>query len=78
MKLIWYGVPTVCIVFFFWIIMHDIDKMVLREKNNKFHAMLLGCTYLAPVPEINNVLYFDCLGKVQLVKEIDWIKGEYK
>lgn len=78
MKIVWYGIPTVLIVLFFWSTITGIDEMVLREKNNKFHAMLLGCTYLAPVPDIEDVLYFACGDKIELHKEIDWIKGEYK
>ena len=79
MKLVWYGIPTVLIVLFFWSTITGIDKMILRENNNKFHAMLLGCKYIAPVPDLDHVMYFDCKDNIELHKEIDWVKGiEYK
>lgn len=78
MKFVWYGIPTALLLFFFWIIVNGIDQMVLREKNNKFHAMLLGCKYLGPVPDLENVLYFDCENNIELHKEYDWTTGKFK
>ena len=78
MKIVWYGIPTVMIVLFFWSTIVGIDRMVLRDNNNKFHAMILGCTYLGPVRELENVLYFDCKDNIEFHKAIDWVKGEYK
>jgi len=75
MKIVWYGVPTVCIVLFFWSTITGINRMVLRENNNKFHAMILGCKFLGPVPDLENVLYFDCKDNIEFHKEIDWVKG---
>ena len=72
MKIVWYGIPTVLIVLFFWRTITGIDEMILRENNNKYHSMLLRCKYIAPVPDLENVLYFDCHGNIELHKEVDW------
>jgi len=75
MKIVWYGIPTALIVLFFWITINGINQMILRNNNNKFHAMLLGCTYLGSVPDIEHVLYFDCKDNIELHKEIEWVSG---
>jgi hypothetical protein len=49
-----------------------IQPMVAKENNNKFHAMLLGCEYLGKLEKLEEILVFDCAGKIELHKEIDW------
>jgi hypothetical protein len=49
-----------------------IQPMVAKETNNKFHAMLLGCTYMGKIEKLEEVLVFECEGKIELHKEIDW------
>jgi hypothetical protein len=46
--------------------------MVSKENNNKFHAMLLGCTYMGQMEKMDTVLIFDCADKIELHKEINW------
>jgi hypothetical protein len=53
-------------------IVHGIDLMVAKENNNRFHAMLLGCTYMGRMEKLEEVLVFDCAGKIELHKEFDW------
>jgi hypothetical protein len=49
-----------------------IQPMVAKENNNKFHAMLLGCTHIGKLEKLKEILVFDCVGKIELHKEIDW------
>jgi hypothetical protein len=49
-----------------------IEPMVAKEHNNKFHAMLLGCTYMGRMEKMERVLVFDCQNRIELHKEIDW------
>jgi len=72
MKTVLLGVIIGSIVLFFWSITVGIDRMVLRDNNNKFHAMILGCKYLGRVRDVENVLYFDCKDNIEFHKEIDW------
>jgi hypothetical protein len=53
-------------------IISGINPMVAQENNNRFHALLLGCTYIGKPKDFDNVLYFDCADKIELHKEIDW------
>jgi hypothetical protein len=46
--------------------------MVAEESNNKFHAMLLDCKYMGKSKDFDAVLFFDCNGRVELHKEIEW------
>ncbi len=78
MKTVLLGVIIGSVVLFFWSTIVGIDRMVLRDNNNKFHAMILGCTYLGTARELENVLYFDCNDNIEFHKEIDWVRGEYK
>jgi hypothetical protein len=50
-----------------------IEPMVVKENNNKFHAMLLGCTHIGKMEKMDEVLIFDCADKIELHKEIEWI-----
>jgi hypothetical protein len=72
MKTVLLGVIIGSVVLFFWSTIVGIDRMVLRDNNNKFHAMILGCTYLGPVRDLENVLYFECKDNIEFHKEIDW------
>ena len=65
-------VPAAFFAAWLWIIVVSIEPMVSRENNNKFHAMLLGCKNLGNSKDIEHVLYFDCNGKIELHKELDW------
>jgi hypothetical protein len=56
-----------------WGIVHGIEPMVVKENNNRFHAMLLGCTHIGKMEKMEQVLVFDCAGKIELHKEIEWI-----
>jgi hypothetical protein len=53
-------------------IIHGIQPMVSKENNNRVHALLLGCQLLGSSKDIENVLYFDCDGRIELHKEINW------
>jgi hypothetical protein len=54
-----------------------IQPMVAKERNNKFHAVLLGCKYMGKMEKIEDVLIFDCADKIELHKEINWNKLSY-
>jgi hypothetical protein len=49
-----------------------IGPMVAKERNNRFHAMLLNCSYMGPMEKMEQVLVFDCAGRIELHKEIEW------
>lgn len=53
-------------------IISGIQPMVSKENNNRVHALLLGCKLLGSSKDIENVLYFDCAGRIELHKEINW------
>lgn len=78
MKIVFYGILLGSVILFFWSITVGIDRMIKHDNNNKFHAMILGCKYLKPVSDLENVLYFDCHGNIEFHKAIDWVTGEYK
>jgi hypothetical protein len=65
-------VPAALFAAAIWAITLGIDRMVVEENNNKFHAMLLGCTYMGPMEKMDEVLIFDCADKIELHKEINW------
>jgi len=65
-------VPAALFAAAIWGIVQGIEPMVVKERNNKFHAMLLGCTYMGPMEKMEQVLIFDCAGKIELHKEIEW------
>jgi hypothetical protein len=65
-------IPAALFAAAIWGIVHGIEPMVAKERNNKFHAMLLGCTYMAQMEKMDKVLIFDCADKIELHKEIDW------
>jgi hypothetical protein len=65
-------IPAALFAAAMWGIVHGIDFMVSRENNNKFHAMMLGCKYMGRMEKMEQVLVFDCAGKIELHKEIKW------
>ena len=65
-------VPVALFAFWLWVIIVGIDIMVSKENNNRFHAVLLGCKLLGSAKDAEGILYFDCNGKIELHKEIDW------
>jgi hypothetical protein len=65
-------VPAALFAAAIWGITLGIEPMVAKERNNKFHAMLLNCTYMGPMEKMERVLIFDCQNKIELHKEIDW------
>jgi hypothetical protein len=71
-------VPAALFAVWLWVIVAGIEPMVSKENNNRFHAVLLGCQLLGSAKEIESVLYFDCNGKIELHKEINWAQEAYK
>jgi hypothetical protein len=67
-------IPAALFAAAIWAITLGIDRMVVEEGNNRFHAMLLGCTYMGPMEKMEQVLVFDCAGRIELHKEIQWNK----
>jgi hypothetical protein len=70
--ILYYTIPIALFSLWLWIIVASIEPMVSRDNNNRVHALLLGCQFLGKSETINRVLYFDCNGKIELHKEIDW------
>jgi hypothetical protein len=52
--------------------------MVSKANNNRVHALLLGCQLLGNSKDVEQILYFDCHGKIELHKEIDWAQEARK
>ena len=67
-------IPAALFAAAIWTITLGIDRMVVKEGNNKFHAMLLGCKYMGKMEKMEQVLVFDCDGRIELHKEIEWNK----
>ena len=67
-----YIVPSALFALWIWIIVQSIEPMVSKENNNRIHATLLGCTYMGKSKDFDAVLYFDCDGRIELHKEIQW------
>ena len=65
-------VPAALFAAAIWAITLGIDRMVVKENNNKFHAMLLECEYMGRMEKMDNILIFDCADKIELHKEINW------
>ena len=65
-------VPAALFAAAIWGITLGIDRMVVKESNNKFHAMLVGCKYMGKMEKMEEVLIFDCQNKIELHKEINW------
>jgi hypothetical protein len=65
-------IPAALFAAAIWAITLGIDRMIVKENTNKFHAMLLNCTYLGPMEKMDEVLIFDCADKIELHKEINW------
>jgi hypothetical protein len=67
-------IPAALFAAAIWAITLGIDRMVVKEGNNRFHAMLLNCTYIGPMDKMEQLLVFDCAGRIELHKEIQWNK----
>jgi hypothetical protein len=67
-------IPAALFAAAIWGIIHGIGLMVSKENNNKFHAMLLGCTHIGKMEKMEQILIFDCAGQIELHKEIQWNK----
>ena len=67
-------IPAALFAAAIWAITLGIDRMVVKEGNNRFHAMLLNCTYMGLMEKMEQVLVFDCAGRIELHKEIEWNK----
>ena len=67
-------IPAALFAAAIWGIVHGIGLMVSKENNNKFHAMLLGCTHIGKMEKMEQILIFDCAGRIELHKEIQWNK----
>jgi hypothetical protein len=65
-------IPAALFAAAIWGIVQGIEPMVAKERNNKFHAMLLNCTHIGKMEKLEEVLVFDCAGKIELHKEINW------
>jgi hypothetical protein len=65
-------VPAALFAAAIWAIVQGIAPMISKENNNRIHATLLGCTYLGKSKDLETVLYFDCAGRIELHKEIEW------
>jgi hypothetical protein len=65
-------IPAALFAAAIWTITLSIDRMVVKEGNNRFHAMLLNCRYMGPMEKMEQVLIFDCQNKIELHKEINW------
>jgi hypothetical protein len=65
-------VPAALFAAAIWAITLGINSMVMKENNNKFHAMLLECKYMGRMEKMEQVLVFDCAGRIELHKEIEW------
>jgi hypothetical protein len=65
-------IPAALFAAAIWGIVQGIDRMDVKESNNKFHAMLLECKYMGRMEKMEEVLIFDCADKIELHKEINW------
>jgi hypothetical protein len=65
-------VPAALFAVWIWVIVLGIGPMVSKENNNRVHALLLGCQLLGKSKDVEQILYFDCAGRIELHKEIDW------
>jgi hypothetical protein len=64
-------IPAALFAAAMWGIVQGIEPMVTQERNNRFHAMLLGCSYIGTMEKMEQVLVFDCAGQIELHKEIE-------
>jgi hypothetical protein len=65
-------IPAALFAAAIWGIVEGIKPLAAQENNNRVHALLLGCTYMGKPKDFENVLYFDCAGRIELHKEIMW------
>lgn len=67
-----YIVPAALFAVWIGVIVLSIEPMTSKANNNRVHALLLGCQLLGNSKDVEQVLYFDCNGRIELHKEIDW------
>jgi hypothetical protein len=65
-------IPVALFAVWLWIVVSGIGPMVSKDNNNRVHAMLLGCQLLGKSKDVEQILYFDCNGRIELHKEINW------
>lgn len=65
-------IPVALFAVWMWVIVSGIEPMVSKENNNRVHALLLGCQLLGKSKDVEQILYFDCAGRIELHKEINW------
>jgi hypothetical protein len=63
-------VPAALFAAAIWAITLGIRPMVAQENSNKFHAMILDCTYKGKMEKMEDVLIFDCNDRIELHKEV--------
>lgn len=67
-----YITPVALFAVWLWVIVSGIEPMASKANNNRVHALLLGCQLLGNSKDVEQILYFDCNGRIELHKEIDW------
>lgn len=67
-----YIVPAALFAVWIWVIILGIEPMTSKANNNRVHALLLGCQLLGNSKDVEQILYFECNGKIELHKEINW------
>jgi hypothetical protein len=65
-------IPVALFAVWLWFIVSGIEPMVSKDNNNRVHALLLGCQLLGKSKDVEQILYFDCNGRIELHKEINW------
>lgn len=65
-------IPVALFAVWLWVIVSGIAPMVSKDNNNRVHALLLGCQLLGKSKDVEQILYFDCNGRIELHKEINW------
>ena len=65
-------IPAALFAFALWSIIGGIRSMVAQENSNRMHAMLLGCKHISKMEKVEDVLVFDCRGRIELHKQILW------
>lgn len=65
-------IPAALFAAWILVIVQGVDSMAAQERSNRFHAMLVNCTYMGKSKDLDAVLYFDCEGRIELHREIEW------
>jgi hypothetical protein len=67
-----YIAPSALFALWIWIIVQGIDDMAAQERNNHAIARLMACEYHGRLDTVPDLLIFDCAGRIELHKEIEW------